>query len=215
MEKHRSISIADQVFEKLENEILIGKYAKGDILTEMGLSESLGVSRTPIREALFRLEQEHLIEFIPKGVKVIGISKEDIEIIFEVRLRTEGLAARLAAQKATAEQLDKMKETVDLQEFYYLKNDAENIKSMDTSFHNILYQMMNSTHFYEVLHELHKKILKYRGASVQKKSRAEQSVGEHRAIYEAILHKNADEAERLVLIHVENAKNHILNNNLE
>lgn len=215
MERHRSISIADQVFEKLENDILIGKYAKDEILTELGLSETLGVSRTPVREALSRLEQEHLIEFIPKGVKVIGISREDIEVIFEVRLRTEGLAVRLAVQNATDEQLAQMKEILDLQEFYCSKGDAENIKSMDTSFHNILYQMMDSTHFYEMLYSLHKKTLKFRGASVQSRKRAEESVREHRAIYEAILCKNADEAERLVIIHTQNAKNNILNNNLE
>lgn len=215
MERHRNISIADQVFDRLENDILIGKYKKGETLTELRLSEELGVSRTPIREALSRLEQEHLIEYIPKGIKVIGISFEDIDIIFEVRLRTEGLGARLAAKNASDDQIDRMKEIVDLQEFYLMKADSENIKSMDTEFHSVLYQMMNSTHFYEILSELHKKTIKYRGASVQSKERAEQSVYEHKAIYDAIKNRNEKEAERLILIHIEKARKNIINSNLE
>ena len=213
MERHRNISIADQVFERLENDILNGVYQKGEILTEIGLSEKLGVSRTPIREALSRLHQEHLIEYIPKGIKVVGISFEDIQLIFDIRLRIEGLAARLAAQNATEQQLSEMKQIVDLQEFYFLKGDSENIKLMDTSFHNVLYRMMNALHFYEMLNELHKKTLKYRGASIQSKERAEQSVKEHQAIYNAIAVRNADLAEELILLHIENARNNILNSN--
>lgn len=215
MERHRNISIADQIFEQLENDILIGKYKKDTLLTELGLSEELGVSRTPIREALTRLEHEHLIEFIPKGIKVIGISLEDIEIIFDIRLRTEGLAARLAAKNARDDQLAEMKRILDLQEFYCLKEDSENIKSMDTSFHEIMYKMMHSTHFYEMLHELHKKTLKYRGTSVQSKARAEESVKEHRNIYEAILNHNEEGAENSTLFHIRNAKKNILNTTLE
>ena len=210
MERHRNISIADQVFEKLENEILNGIYSKGEILTEIGLSEKLGVSRTPIREAISRLQQEHLIEYIPKGIIVVGISFEDIQLIFEIRLRIEGMAARLAAKNATDDQIEEMKQIVDLQEFYCLKSDSENMKLMDTSFHNVLYKMMNSTHFYEVLHELHKKTMKYRGTSIQSKDRAEQSVYEHRNIYEAIANHNENQAEKAILIHIENAKKNIL-----
>ena len=96
--EHRNVSIADQVFEKLERDILIGEYNRGDVLTESKLSEILEVSRTPIREALRRLEQEHIIEMTTKGVVVIGISKEDIDMIYEIRVRIEGLAAKNAAE---------------------------------------------------------------------------------------------------------------------
>ena len=92
------ISIADQVFEELEHDILSGEYERDEILTEMKLSERLGVSRTPIREAMRRLEQEHIIEPTSKGARVIGITKEDIADICEIRLRLEGLAARFGLQ---------------------------------------------------------------------------------------------------------------------
>ena len=90
------ISIADQVFEELERDILSGVYERDEIITEIKLSEALGVSRTPIREALRRLEQEHIIEPTSKGARVIGISRDDIADICEIRLRLEGLAARFA-----------------------------------------------------------------------------------------------------------------------
>ena len=82
--EHRSLSIADQVFEKIENDILTNVYEPGEIVTELKLSENLSVSRTPVREALHRLEQERLVEFIPKGVKIVGINLEDIKIIYEM-----------------------------------------------------------------------------------------------------------------------------------
>ena len=84
---------------------------------------------------------------------------------------------------------------------------------MDTSFHKVLYKMMHATHFYEMLNELHKKTLKYRGASVQSMERAEQSVNEHRLIFDAIANREEDKAEKLILIHIENARKNILNAN--
>ena len=77
--EHRTISLADQVFERLETDILSGKYQKGEVLTEAKLSAELGVSRTPVREALRRLQAEHIIEEGAKGMVVMGISKKDLE----------------------------------------------------------------------------------------------------------------------------------------
>ena len=90
MKEHKSISIADQIFEQLEHDILIGKYQRGEILTELKLCQSLGVSRTPIREALRRLEQEHIIEETSRGAVVIGISREDLFDMYEIRMHVEG-----------------------------------------------------------------------------------------------------------------------------
>ena len=78
MRNFKSTSLADQVFEKLENDIIQGVYKRGELLTELKLVEQLGVSRTPIREALRRLEQERLIEDTGKGSRVLGITMEDL-----------------------------------------------------------------------------------------------------------------------------------------
>lgn len=213
--ENRHISIADQVFEKIENDILTNVYSSGEIVTELKLSETLSVSRTPVREALHRLEQERLVEFIPKGVKIIGINLEDIKIIYEMRLRIEGLSAKLASEKATEEQIQEMKEVLDLQEFYSNKPDSENIKKMDNKFHELVYKASGSAHLFQILYELHKKTGKYRRVSVSKQSRAKLSLAEHRAILDAIISRDSEKAERLAIEHVKNARDSILNNKTE
>ena len=210
MIEHKTISLADQVFEHLETDILSGKYQRGEILTESKLSSELGVSRTPIREALRRLEQEHLIEEAPKGNVVVGISEKDLGDIFMIRIKLEGQAAAMSAENRTDEQLSILREAVEFQEFYLERHDADRIKSMDSRFHQTIYKMCASAVFYDVLFPLHKKILKYRRASVSNTSRAEASVAEHRAIYEAIAAKDGALAEKLVIEHLNNAYMHMI-----
>ena len=209
MIEHKSISLADQVFEHLERDILSGKYKRGDILTECHLSSELGVSRTPVREALRRLEQEHLIEESGKGSVVIGISEKDLNDIFAIRKQLEGMVASLAAENCTEEQLEEMREALEFQEFYLSKQNADRIEHMDNKFHSILYKISGSMTFYSVLEPLHKKAQKYAKASVESKSRAQASVAEHRKIYEAIKAKNSALAFEAAKTHVENAYNHI------
>ena len=205
MIEHKSISLADQVFEHLETDILSGKYQRGESLTESKLSAELGVSRTPIREALKRLEQEHLIEDSPKGMTVVGSSKKDLDDIFKIRGALEGKAAEMAAKNYTEEQLSIVREALEFQEFYLVKHDPDRIKSMDSRFHETIYKMSGSTVFYDVLVPLHKKLLKYRKASVSESSRAEASVAEHRAIYEAIAARDGELASKLIIEHLNNA----------
>ena len=206
---HKTVSLADQVFEHIERDILSGKYERGEIITEGKLSAELGVSRTPVREALRRLDQEHLIEESGKGSVVIGISEKDLEDIFLIRKQLECLAASMAAKNHTDEQLAELKETLELQEFYVAKADTEHVKYMDNKFHRILYKLTGSTVFYDTLVPLHRKIQKYRRASLQSKSRAKESVLEHRKVYEAIASRDEDLAAKTVLEHIENAYNHI------
>ena len=211
MIEHKSISLAEQVFERLENDILTGKYQRGETLTELKLVTDLGVSRTPVREALHRLEQEHVIEITQKGILILGVTEQDLKDIFAIRLRLEGMASALAAKNMTAEQLAELKEALELQEFYVGKQDPERIKTMDSRFHQIVYRYCGSAVLNDTLLPLHKKVQKYRRASVEDSSRAEQSLQEHRAIFEAIESKNAILAEERTTEHIANAANHILN----
>ena len=210
MIEHKTISLADQVFDHLENDILSGKYQRGEILTESKLSAELGVSRTPIREALRRLEQEHIIEESGKGSVVIGINEKDLEDIFMIRKSLECQVAELAAKNRTEEQLKQLREALEFQEFYLNKKDPDQIKLMDSRFHETLYKLSGSTAFYDTLVPLHKKIQKYRRASVTNSSRAEASVAEHRKIYEAIESQNTALAAKYASEHVENAYKHIM-----
>ena len=208
--EHKMISIADQVFEELEKEILSGVYERDEVLTEIKLSEQLGVSRTPIREALRRLAQEHIIELTTKGARVIGISKEDIADICEIRLRLEGMAARWAAERADESGIKALKEIVDLQEFYTQKEDPESIKNADSHFHQTIYALCGSNSMRDTLEPLHRKLLKYRRVSVSQQSRAQKSLDEHRAIYQAIAAHDGERAEQLTVLHVQNARDSIL-----
>ena len=208
--EHKNLSLADQVFERLEGDILSGKYARGMVLTELSLCTDMGVSRTPIREAAHRLAQEHLVELTTKGITVLGVTEKDLADIYDIRMRLEGMAAALAARNATDEQIEKMREALDLQEFYSVKKDADHIKSMDSSFHDLLYAAADSIVLYDTLIPLHKKTQKYRKASVENQSRAEASLAEHREIFLAIAAHDEKAAEAAMCRHVENAKKHIM-----
>lgn len=210
MLEHKTISLAEQVFERLENDILTGKYQRGEILTELKLVTDLGVSRTPVREALHRLEQEHIINITPKGILILGVTEQDLKDIFSIRLRIEGMASYCAAESMTDEQLAELKETLELQEFYVTKQDPERIKTMDSKFHQLIYRYCGSAVLNDTLLPLHKKVQKYRRASVENNSRAQQSAREHRAIFEAIEAKNAELAEKYTVEHIANAADHIL-----
>ncbi|MBQ3816998.1 MAG: GntR family transcriptional regulator [Clostridia bacterium] len=209
MIQHKTVSLADQVFEKLETDILSGKYKKGELLVENRLSSELGVSRTPIREALRRLEQEHIIEETGKGSMVLGITERDLEDIFLIRKNIECIATAFAAERRTEEQLKELKEILELQQFYLEKRDTEQIKQMDSKFHYMIYELCGSTAFYDTLVPLHKKIQKYRRISIEKGSRAEQSVGEHKKIFEAIAAGDKVGAKKASFEHIQNAYAHI------
>ena len=105
MKDFRTVTLADQVFERLESDIIQGVYPRGEVLTELRLVEQLNVSRTPIREALRRLEQEHLIADTGKGSVVLGITAEDLVDIMDIRGKIEGLASYYAAKNAAPEGL--------------------------------------------------------------------------------------------------------------
>ncbi|MBO4733879.1 MAG: FCD domain-containing protein, partial [Clostridia bacterium] len=107
------------------------------------------------------------------------------------------------------EQLAVLREAVEFQEFYLSKNDADKIKTMDSRFHETIYRMSGSSVLSDVLIPLHRKIQKYRRASISNRSRAEASVAEHRAIFEAISAGDSKAAKKLLDEHLENAYNHM------
>jgi len=207
---HKSTSLADQVFEKLERDILCGKYEIGETLTEMRLSEELGVSRTPVREALRRLAHEHIVKESGKGSIVVGITKEDIKDIFDIRIRIEDLAVRKAVEKMTPERLKQLKDTLDMQEFYVIKDNHEYLRNMDSQFHDLIYSFSESNTFDEVLKLLHKKTMKFRRVSLGTPDRAAKSLGEHKAILSAIEAGDAELAAELCIKHIENARDNIM-----
>ena len=210
MNQFKTTSLADQVFEKLENDIIQGVYPRGEILTELKLVDQLGVSRTPIREALRRLEQERLIEDTGKGSRVVGITEEDLEDIMNIRQRIEGLAAYYATKNMTPEGLAQLTHIADLQDFYFDKGDAELLRQGDEQFHDTICYLSKRTVIVDTLLPLHRKTRRYRRISMEDWSRTINTRKEHRAILDAMASGNADLAESLMAKHIENAKEHML-----
>ena len=207
---HKTVSLADQVYERLEHDILSGKYQRGTILTELRLCEDLGVSRTPIREALMRLEQNHIAESSGKGVKVLSITPEDAEAIYRIRERIEGMAAADCARKMTDAQLRELSDVLSLQEFYAGKQDSDKVQEMDGAFHEMMYRFSGSSILYNTLYPLHRKLQKYRKNAVEYPGRASESLAEHRAILNALAAHDGEAADRAVTEHVRAAHRRLM-----
>ena len=210
MRTYKSTSLADQVFDKLENDIIQGVYARGELLTELKLVEQLGVSRTPIREALRRLEQERLIEDTGKGSRVLGITEEDLQDIMNIRERIEGLAAYYAAKNITPEGLAELTHIVDLQEFYFSKRDKEHLRQVDDQFHDMICTLSKRSVIADTLIPLMRKTRRYRRVAIDNWERTTNTMNEHRKMYEAIASGNAELAEELTTQHIIHAKEHMI-----
>ena len=212
MRSFKTASLADQVFEKLENDIIQGIYPKGEILTELKLVEQLGVSRTPIREALRRLEQERLIADAGKGSRVLGITEDDLLDIMNIRERIEGLAAYYATINMTDEGRAELSHIVDLQEFYFNKNDPDHLRQVDDEFHDAICCLSKRTVITDTLIPLHRKTRRFRRIAMEDRERTAKTTQEHRDIYEAIMAGDALLAKKLTKAHIANAKDHMIQN---
>ena len=210
MKAFKSTSLADQVFDKLENDIIQGVYPKGEILTELKLVEQLGVSRTPIRDALRRLEQERLIADTGKGSLVLGITDDDLLDIMNIRERIEGLVAYYAAKNITPEGIAELKHLTDLQDFYFTKWDTERLRQVDDEFHDAICRLSNRTVISDTLTPLHRKTRRYRRIAMEDRARTTQTTKEHFEIYRAIASGDADLAKKLMKQHIVNAKAHMI-----
>ncbi len=210
LKQFKSTSLADQVFDKLENDIIQGVFPKGEILTELKLVERMGVSRTPIREALRRLEQERLIEDTGKGSRVLGITEDDLLDIMTIRERVESVAAFYAAQHITPEAKAEFTHLVDLQEFYFEKKDYERLRQVDDQFHDMICTLSRRTVIMDTLIPLHRKTRRYRRIAMDDWERARQSKSEHYAIYKAIVDGDPDLAAQLTEAHIMHAKAHMM-----
>lgn len=204
-------SLEESVFLTLEEEILSGQLSRGETLTETSISSRLGVSRTPLRGALHRLAEEGLIEIIPnRGAVVIGIGEEDLIDIYKIRMRLEGLASAEAARRISADDVKRLRENVELAEFYMSKKNSEHLEELDSEFHNIIYKASGNRLLYKTLSELHRNIQFYRKRSLAVEKRLEKSTAEHREILSAIECGDSDAADRLTYAHIEAALNNLL-----
>lgn len=196
-------SLHGRVFNRLREDILSGVYKPNEELRENTIATELGVSRTPVREAIKQLELEGLVNVIPnKGAYVTGISEKDIHDIYVIRSYLEGLCARWACEKQTDELISQLTEVVELTDFYIAKGNTDQIFELDNKFHELLYNASDSKRLYQLLSDFHHYVKRVRQLSLSELERGKQSNDEHRAIVEAIKSHNGQEAECLAHEHI-------------
>lgn len=208
-------SLRGRIYQQLRNDILSGKYEAKTELREVALGEEMGVSRTPVREALRQLALEGLVEILPnKGAYVIGISDKDIYDIYVIRSLLEGMCARWATEYIKKNQIEEMEESVLLSEFYLNKVIMIRFTKWMAVFMK-LYEASNSKILNHVLSDFHCYVQQARRQSISKENRAFQSLDEHRAILEAIKNKDGDLAEKLTTQHIKNTIENIRQMNMK
>lgn len=202
-ERRGKYSLRGKVYEQIREDILSGRYEQNTELKEAAIGAELGVSRTPVREALRQLELEGLVNIIPnRGAYVNKITVQDVRDIYVIRSMLEGLCARWATEHITKEQLERMEETLCLSEYHTQKENYDKLYELDSLFHEQLYSAGGSRILNHVLSDFHDYVKQARKASIASEGRSVKSTREHRAIFEAIKAGDADQAEELARLHI-------------
>ena len=151
-----------------------------------------------------------MIEDSGKGSIVLGITKDDLLDIMDIRIRVEGLASYYAAKNITQEGIDQLKHLTDLQEFYHSKGDISRLQAVDDEFHIAIYRLSQRNVIIDTLIPLHRKTRLYRKISMEDNERSPKTLQEHYEIAQEIINGEAELAKALTKKHIENAKNHMI-----
>ncbi|MDR3270718.1 MAG: GntR family transcriptional regulator [Peptococcaceae bacterium] len=193
------------VFDALREAIIGGDLSPGERLMEVQLADELGVSRTPVREAIRKLELEGFVIMVPrKGAYVAGVSLKDVADVFEVRSALESLAAGLAAERVSDEEIEQMERLV-----YWAEDkdpSLEQILQMDINFHALVYKASRNQWLAQILENLREQIQRFRSTSLAVPGRGKEALLEHRSIIEAIASHQVAEAQELAAAHIAEAE---------
>ena len=206
------MSIAEDIYQNLKNQIFEGKIKPGDRLFELEISKNLKVSRTPVREAFRRLEQDHLVERTARGgVKAPDIDGESIKDLFDLRTILETYAVELACERISSEEISQLKQ-IKAQAFELLN--SENISNeymtkkffeLNSSFHDIIYQATASKYLIKVVNNLREIVQSLRVFSIRADNASSQTWQEHSLLIEYLSQKNKEAASSLITTHIKNA----------
>jgi len=204
--------LREVVSEALRQAIVTGTLKPGERLMEIQLAEELGVSRTPIREAIRRLELEGFLVMIPRrGTYVADLSIKDINEVFEIRTALDVLAAGLAAERITEEELEQMERLLVQIGEYIEAEDADGIVDADTQFHDILYRASRNDRLVGIISNLREQFTRFRSVSMAYPGRIGNTLDEHRRLVEAIGQRDVEQAQQCAREHLENAEQTLLN----
>ncbi len=207
MEKERSSSLPQDLFNKLRDDILQKKIRPGEKLTEQRICQEYQVSRTPVREAFQKLELDGLIEIIPnRGAFVIGLTRQDIEDMYELRSVYEAIAVKWAIDRMTEAEYDELQEAFELMEFYTMKRDPAKMLAMNTRFHQIIYNGTKNRMLQHTLtsYQVYTKNTKVSPEYI--KEYMEEVLEEHRQIFLAFKANDKEAASRAAVQHMQNGK---------
>lgn len=199
------LPLRDVVFQTLRQAILLGKLKPGERLMEIQLAKKLGVSRTPIREAIRKLELEGLVLTIPrKGAEVAEITEKSMRDVLEVRRNLEALAVQLACERMQYRQIEELKKAAaDFREIIN-SGDVTKIAEADVAFHDIVYMATDNQRLILILNNLREQMYRFRVEHLKKKESYPQLMKEHEEIIEHLEHRRKEEAMQVVCQHVDN-----------
>ena len=199
------LPLRDVVFNTLREAILKGDLKPGERLMELQLASKLGVSRTPIREAIRMLEQEGLAVTMPrKGAEVAKMTLKDMEDVLEIREALDELAVRIACEKITDEQLKRLMDAKDLFETSTRTGDVKKIAEADVSFHDVIYEATGNPKLETLLNNLREQVYRYRVEYIKDPMNYPVLIREHEAILLALKERNVKKAEIAMHEHVAN-----------
>ena len=205
------LPLRDVVFNTLRRAILKGELEPGERLMEIALANKLGVSRTPIREAIRKLELEGLVVMIPrKGAEVAKISQKDLTDVLEVRRVLEMLAMELACDKITDEELTLLEKNLVDFSSCAKRGNATELSSLDVGFHDIIYQSTGNKRLIQILNNLREQMYRYRFEYIKDSSQHQNLIEEHRIIYQSIVSKDKETAAAAARTHIDNQEKAIM-----
>jgi DNA-binding GntR family transcriptional regulator len=203
--------LREVVCETLREAISTGVLKPGERLMEIQLAEELGVSRTPVREAIRKLELEGFVVMVPRrGTYVADFSIRDINEVFEVRSALEILAAGLAAERITEEELEQMERLLVQMGEQIEHGDIDTIVDIDSQFHDILYRASRNDRLVGIINNLREQLTRLRAVSMQNPGRLKVMIEEHSRLVEAIAQRDSALAQKLATDHLENAEQTLL-----
>lgn len=205
------LPLRDVVFNTLRRAILTGELKPGERLMEIHLANRLGVSRTPIREAIRKLELEGLVTMIPRrGAEVAQISEKSLQDVLEVRRALDALCTALACERITAEGKNALKKACDNFEEATKTRDAVTIAEADVAFHDIIVQATGNQRLIQMINNLSEQMYRYRFEYIKDESGHENLVNEHRMIYESIVDGDKERAAAAARLHIDNQEKSII-----
>lgn len=199
--------LRDVVFENLREAILEGKLTPGQRLMEVQLAEQLGVSRTPVREAIRKLELEGLVVMLPrKGAYVANMSLKDILDVLEIRASLEGLAASLAAERISPEDIKELEKIANEFEESTEHADVETLLRKDVEFHECIFKAANNKKLHQLITSLWEQVYRFRVTYISDYDSSVNIINEHKLILQAIKDGDVDVAKKYATEHIEKAE---------